>query len=94
MNPMSRRSFVGQASFGLAALTALDATADAQLVYTRSDWKISEFDELLKISVRVKQAYDVVSIGGGKFLNNIKNSLNGLHFGFGIPAEQIKIVGA
>ena len=31
---------------------------------------------------------------GGKFLNNIKNSLNGLHFGFGIPHEQIKIVAA
>jgi intracellular sulfur oxidation DsrE/DsrF family protein len=30
----------------------------------------------------------------GRFLNNIKNALNGLHFGFGIPEQQIKIVAA
>jgi hypothetical protein len=42
----------------------------------------------------VKQVYDVTQIAEGKFLNNIKNSLNGLHFGFGIPNEQIKIVAA
>lgn len=94
MKPISRRLFVGQAGFGLAALTALGTTADAQLVYTRSDWKVTEFDELLKNSARVKQAYDVIPIGDGKFLNNIKNSLNGLHFGFGIPMERIKIVAA
>jgi hypothetical protein len=40
---------------------------------------------------RIKQLYDVVQIGDGKFLNNVKNSLNGLRFGFGIPERQIKI---
>lgn len=43
---------------------------------------------------QVKQVYDVTQIAAGRFLNNIKNSLNGLHFGFGIPNEQIKIVTA
>ncbi len=38
--------------------------------------------------------YDVIPISEGKFLNNMKNSLNGLRFGFGIPKEQIKVVGA
>jgi len=38
--------------------------------------------------------YDVISISEGAFLNNMKNSLNGLPFGFGIPKEQIKVVGA
>jgi hypothetical protein len=38
--------------------------------------------------------YDVISISEGAFLNNMKNSLNGLRFGFGIPKEQIKVVGA
>jgi intracellular sulfur oxidation DsrE/DsrF family protein len=42
----------------------------------------------------VKQVYDIIPIGGGGFLNNIKNSLNGLHFGFGIPSEQIQIAAA
>lgn len=35
-----------------------------------------------------------MQIGDGKFLNNIKNSLNGLRFGFGIPERQVKIVAA
>jgi len=38
--------------------------------------------------------YDVIPISEGKFLNNMRNSLNGLRFGFGIPKEQIKVVGA
>ena len=68
--------------------------AEAQLVYTKSDWKVSEFNELAKNAARVKQVFDITGIAEGSFLNNIKNSLNGLHFGFGIPNEQIKIVAA
>ncbi len=78
----------------MGALSTLSPAAQAQLVYTAKDWKVEEFNELAKNPARVKQVYDVISIGGGKFLNNIKNSLNGLHFGFGVPAEQIKIVAA
>jgi intracellular sulfur oxidation DsrE/DsrF family protein len=40
---------------------------------------------------RIKQVYDVVQIGEGKFLNNVKNSLNGLQFGFDVPKDQFKI---
>lgn len=69
-------------------------SAEGQLVYRESDWKVSEFNQLARNPARVKQVYDVSQIAGGKFLNNIKNSLNGLHFGFGIPREQIKIVAA
>jgi hypothetical protein len=43
---------------------------------------------------RIKQVFDIVQIGDGKFLNNIKNSFNGLRFGFGIPERQIKIAAA
>jgi intracellular sulfur oxidation DsrE/DsrF family protein len=38
--------------------------------------------------------FDIIPIPEGRFLNNIKNSLNGLQFGFGIPDEQIKVVAA
>jgi hypothetical protein len=69
-------------------------SAGGQLLYTKSDWKVSEFNQLAKNPAKVKQVYDISHIAGGKFLNNIKNSLNGLHFGFGIPHEQIKIVAA
>jgi hypothetical protein len=91
---LDRRSFVGT---GIAALGALGLTlpsAKAQLVYKHSDWRFTDFDKLLKNPAQVKQVYDIRPIGDGKFLNNIKNSLNGFHFGFGIPTEEIKIVSA
>lgn len=50
--------------------------------------------QLAKNPARVKQIFDITRIAEGSFLNNIKNSLNGLHFGFGMPNEQIKIVAA
>ncbi len=90
---ISRKAFIGRAA-GFAALAAAGSRAEAQLVYRRADWKIEEFNALLRSPAKVKQAYDITAIGGGKFLNNIKNSLNGLHFGFGIPAAQIQIVAA
>ena len=93
MSKLSRRGFVGQAAVGLAALAAMGGKpAEAQLVYQRGDWNIKEFDELLRVPARAKQVYDVVPIGEGMFLKNIKNSLNGLHFGFGIPTGQIRIL--
>ena len=96
MNRMSRRSFVSTAATGAAALAAMGTvnSAEGQLVYTKSDWKVNEFNQLAKNQAQVKQVYDVTHIAEGSFLNNIKNSLNGLHFGFGIPNEQIKIVAA
>lgn len=37
---------------------------------------------------RVKQVFDVVQINNGAALNSIKNALNGLQFGFGVPKPQ------
>jgi intracellular sulfur oxidation DsrE/DsrF family protein len=93
---LSRRSFVASAA-GAAALSTLGGlapSANAQLVATTSTWKIADFNALAHHPARVKQVYDIIPIGGGGFLNNIKNSLNGLHFGFGIPSEQIQIAAA
>lgn len=93
MSKLSRRGFVGQAAMGIAALAALgEESAEAQLVYKRGDWNVKGFDELLRVPARAKQVYDVTAINDGMFLKNIKNSLNGLHFGFGIPRGQIRIV--
>lgn len=91
---MNRRSFVSTAVAGFATVGLLqDASpaSDAQLVYKKTDWKIEEFNQLAKSPARVKQVYDVVQVNEGKFLNNIKNSLNGFDFGFGIPKDQVKI---
>ncbi len=94
---LNRRSFVGILGSGLAAAATAGTTArvaEAQLVYQREDWRHADFEKLLKDPARVKQVYDIKSIGEGKFLNNIKNSLNGFHFGFGIPVDQTKLVAA
>lgn len=76
---------------GLASV-ASESQLNAQLVYQRADWDVAGFETLIHAPARVKQVYDVVQIGDGRFLNNIKNSLNGLHFGFGIPSRQIQVV--
>jgi intracellular sulfur oxidation DsrE/DsrF family protein len=91
---LNRRSFVGTGIAALGALGVTLPTAKAQLIYQHSDWKFTDFDKLLKNPARAKQVYDVHPIGDGRFLNSIKNALNGLHFGFGIPAQEIKIAAA
>src|SRR5882672_3839824 len=94
MTNLTRRLFLGQATASLGAFGAMASSANPQLVYKRSDWKIAEFDRLAKNPSRVKQVFDENQIGDGKFLDNIKNSLNGLHFGFDIPSDQIKVLAA
>ena len=90
MDPLSRRSFLsGAAALGLAA--GAGTAAEGQLVWKAADWKVADFHALVHHPARVKQVYDVVQINQGRPLNNVKNSLNGLEFGFGVPREQIKI---
>ena len=94
MNPLTRRLFVAQAAAGFATLQALGqaaASEQPQLVWKSSQWKIEDFRKLVEDRARIKQVYDVTQINQGKFLNNVKNSLNGLRFGFDIPEQQIKI---
>lgn len=94
MTNLTRRIFLGQATGSLAALGAMSSGANPQLVDKRSDWEIAEFGRLVTNPYRVKQVFDENRIGEGKFLINIKNSLNGLHFGFNIPSDQIKVIAA
>jgi hypothetical protein len=94
VNNVSRRSFVGQVATGVAAIAAVGSTSEAQLVYRLSEWKVKDFDGLLNTPAHVRQVFDVTGIEHGLFLSGIKNSLNGLQVGFGIPADKIQIVGA
>jgi hypothetical protein len=94
---ITRRSLISCATMALTALGLFDGdprSAAAQLVWKASDWKLAAFEKLVHDPSRVKQVYDIVQIGEGKFLSNIKNSFNGLRFGFGIPERQIKIAAA
>ncbi len=97
MKDVSRRSFVTGAAAGVAALGFLggsEPAANAQLVWKASQWKIADFRSLVVHPAQIKQVYDIVQIRGGLFLNNVKNSLNGLQFGFAVPHDQMKIVAA
>ena len=89
MPTVSRRTMIASAALG-----GLATGARAQLVYKRSDWKREEFEQLIHASGRIRQVYDVTAINEGRFLNNIKNSFNGLEFGFGFAPDQIRIVAA
>ena len=97
MKNVTRRSFVSSAAAGMTALSVFSGRsepAESQLVWTASDWKMAEFEKLVHNPARIKQVWDIVQIGDGKFLSNIKNALNGLHFGYGVPTEQIKMAAA
>jgi hypothetical protein len=97
MKNISRRSLISRAAAGLTTLGLFNAAphaAEAQLVWKTSEWKVAEFQKLVNNPARIKQVFDIAQIGDGKFLNNIKNSFNGLRFGFGIREQQIKIVAA
>ena len=97
MKNVTRRSFVSSAAAGMTALgffSGMSEPAEAQLVWNASDWKMAEFEKIVYNPARIKQVWDIVQIGDGKFLSNIKNALNGLHFGYGVPTEQIKIAAA
>jgi hypothetical protein len=99
---VSRREFL---SSGSAAITAVGASllttptmgqtdTEPQIVWSTSQWKIAAFRKLVEDKAPVKQLFDARAINQGSFLDEIKNSLNALHYGFGVPVDHIKLVGA
>ena len=97
MNNITRRSLISRAALGLTTIGLFSGAphdTEGQLVWKSSEWKLADFQKLVNDPARIKQLYDIVQLGDEKFLNNIKNSFNGLRFGFGIPERQIKIAAA
>jgi hypothetical protein len=93
---LTRRSFASKVAASFAAISsfsALNQTAQAQIVWTTSEWKLASFNELLGEKARVKQLFDITAVEDGAALAVVKNSLDGLHYGFGVPVEQIKVIG-
>jgi len=91
MNEFSRRTLLGGA-VAAAATTMWNEPVHAQYVWQKPDWQAAEFDTLTHSPRRIKQVIHGFSIDNGIFLKNAKNSLNGLRFGIGVPADQIQIV--
>jgi hypothetical protein len=77
----------------LGTFSGLNQPAQAQLVWKIGEWKLASFGELLGEKARVKQLFDITQVEDGASLAKIKNSLNGLHFGFGVPADEIRVIG-
>jgi hypothetical protein len=95
MSDFTRRSFASRALAGIAAfgiVSSLNQPAEAQLVWDTSEWNLASFEELLHEKARVKQLFDITRVEDGAALAKVKNSLNGLHYGFGVPVVQIKII--
>jgi hypothetical protein len=95
MNGLTRRSFASKAFAGITALgmvSRLNQPAEAQMVWSTSEWKLASFEGLLHEKARVKQLFDITQVEDGAALAKVKNSLNGLHYGFGVPVDQIKVI--
>lgn len=93
---MNRSKFL-LSSATIAALTnAAPAGAQAavpggsHLVERRAEFDEAEFARMVGRPADVRQLWELVSFKPQVF-NNIKNSLNGLHFGFGYPADRIAL---
>jgi hypothetical protein len=98
---VSRRKFLSAASATIAAAgasllstpTVAHSETEPQIVWSTSQWKIADFRTLVEDKAPVKQLFDARAINQGSFLDEMKNSLNALHYGFGVPVDQIKLVG-
>ena len=78
------------AALGLTALGLFSGASDptqGQVVRRVSEWKLAEFQNFLDGPAPIKQLYDIVQIGDGKFLNNLR-ILSMVRFGFGIPERH------
>jgi hypothetical protein len=95
MKDLTRRSFASKAFAGLAAFgisSGLNQPAEAQLVWSTSKWNLTSFEELLHEKARIKQLFDITQVENGAALAKVKNSLNGLHYGFGVSVDQINVI--
>jgi hypothetical protein len=90
MNGLTRGSFASKAFARIAALgmvARLSQSAEAQLVWSTSEWTLATFEGLLHEKARVKQLFDITRVEDGASLAKVKNSLNGLHYRFGVPVD-------
>ena len=91
---MNRTRFLA-ASATLVAASATSASAEnvpggTHLVETKADFNEAAFRAAVGRSAKIRQLFEQVKFEP-TVLNNIKNSLNGLIFGFGYPADAVTI---
>ncbi len=91
---MKRTSFLTASAALVAAGTASAQTSvpgGTHFVERKADFAIDEFAKIVGKPAQIRQLYESVAFKPAIF-NNIKNSFNGLQFGFGYAASEIAIV--
>jgi intracellular sulfur oxidation DsrE/DsrF family protein len=89
---MKRVMFLGTTALS-AALPAIAGAADAipggtHLVERRADFDAPGFDRVLGRPAQYRLMWEAIAFVP-TYLNNVKNALNGLQFGFGVDPAQI-----
>ncbi|MDE2482652.1 MAG: hypothetical protein KGN02_10725 [bacterium] len=92
---MNRTSFLAASASLVAAGAAAPAIAETvpggmHLVERKADFDEAAFAKLLGRPAEIRQMFEAIAFKPG-MLANIKNSLNGLHFGYGYPADKIAV---
>lgn len=89
---VDRRRFLGAAA-GAAAALAVPAAADAKsvpggsnLVEYASQFDLESFRRAVTRPAEFKVVWDLIAVG--KAFDNVKNCLNGYHFGFGFGPHK------
>ena len=91
---MNRSAFLVASSTALAlssgVATAQSVPGGHELVERKANFPAAAFDALVGRPAQIRQVYETVSFKPG-VLSSVKNSFNGLHFGFGYPAASIAV---
>ncbi|HEV7179882.1 MAG TPA: hypothetical protein VGN11_08420, partial [Candidatus Baltobacteraceae bacterium] len=92
---MNRNGFLAATTTLVAAGITSPALADdvpggSALVERKANFDEAAFAKILGRAADIRQVFEAVGFQPGLF-NNIKNSLNGLQFGFGYPAAKIAL---
>jgi hypothetical protein len=93
---MKRASFLAASATVVAATGGVQASAQsipggAHFVERKADFDADAFAKAVGRPAQIRQLWETVAFKPTLW-NNIKNSFNGLQFGFGYPAEQIAMV--
>jgi hypothetical protein len=91
MDELSRRAVLGGA-VATAAAAIWTEPLRAQFVWQKGDWHSDEFEKIVHSMRQIKLALHTDTAGDGRLLRMPRNCLNGLHFGHGLPLDQIQIV--
>jgi intracellular sulfur oxidation DsrE/DsrF family protein len=91
---LNRRGFLATTALAAGAPAVGDVAAvpgGTHFVERRADFDETAFATIVGRAAKIRQLYEATAFKPGVF-SSIKNSFNGLHFGFGYPADAIAIV--